>query len=109
MKTRLTIDRVHIYPFNKATLEGVCLYDQKNDTLLYAEKLMAGFSPFALLDRQLIFTTAQLFDFKVDLYKNDPGSETNFNFCSMPLLLKRKKKKDLSTYNLILYWYDGGQ
>lgn len=43
MKTRLTIDRVHIYPFNKATLEGVCLYDQKNDTLLYAEKLMAAF------------------------------------------------------------------
>ncbi|WP_455505360.1 translocation/assembly module TamB domain-containing protein [Coprobacter sp.] len=93
MKTRLTIDRVHIYPFNKATLEGVCLYDQKNDTLLYAEKLMAGFSPFALLDRQLIFTTAQLFDFKVDLYKNDPGSETNFQFLIDALTPKKKKEK----------------
>lgn len=93
METRLTIDQVHVYPFNKATLEGVCLYDQKNDTLLYAQKLMAGFSPFALLDHQLVFTTAQLFDFKAELYKADPGAKTNFQFLIDALTPKKEKER----------------
>ena len=49
LETKLTIKQVQVFPFNKAVLEGLCLYDQKNDTLLYAQKLTAGFSPFALL------------------------------------------------------------
>ena len=92
-KTRLTIKHVQIYPFNKVVLEDVCLYDQKNDTLLYAQKLAAGFSPFALLEHRLIFTTAQLFDFKVDIKQDTPHSPTNFQFL-IDALTPQKKKRD---------------
>ena len=80
LETKLTIKQIQVFPFNKAVLEGLCLYDQKNDTLLYAQKLTAGFSPFALLEHQLIFTTAQLFDFKIEIQRDSSNTQTNLQF-----------------------------
>lgn len=44
LDTRLTIGKGHVFPFNKIQLSDVCLYDRQGDTLLYAQKLIAGFA-----------------------------------------------------------------
>ena len=40
--TRLTIGASHVFPFNKIELSDLCLYDNQGDTLLHAQRLIAG-------------------------------------------------------------------
>ena len=95
LDTRLTIGKGHVFPFNKIQLSDVCLYDRQGDTLLYAQKLIAGFAWQELLQKRLVFTTVQLYDFEVSLQKENTDSPLNLQF-----IIDRFKKNEPSAIDL---------
>lgn len=95
LDTRLTIGKGHVFPFNKIQLSDVCLYDRQGDTLLYAQKLIAGFAWQELLQKRLVFTTVQLYDFEVSLQKENTNSPLNLQF-----IIDRFKKNEPSAIDL---------
>ncbi len=95
LDTRITIEDGHIYPFNKVVLKNVCIYDKQNDTLLYAQEMVAGIELRELLSRRLVFTTIQLYDFDVSLERESRESPLNIQF-----IIDRFKRKESNTLKL---------
>lgn len=95
LDTRLTIGKGHVFPFNKIQLSDVCLYDRQGDTLLYAQKLIAGFAWQELLQKRLVFTTVQLYDFRSFSSKENTDSPLNLQF-----IIDRFKKNEPSAIDL---------
>ena len=93
--TRLTIGASHVFPFNKIELSDLCLYDNQGDTLLHAQRLIAGVALQELLQRRLVFTTVQLYDFEVSLQRETPDAPLNLQF-----ILDRFKKEGTSAIDL---------
>lgn len=92
---RLTIGGSHVYPFNRIQLTDVCLYDQQGDSLLYAQKLIAGVALQELLQKRLVFTNVQLYDFKIDLRRESASSPLNLQF-----IIDRFKKEGSSSIDI---------
>ena len=80
LKTDLTIEEVRIRPFNKITLQNVFIPDQRQDTLLFANKISAGFLWTPLLKKNLSFTTIQLLGFDARLNRQSPDAPLNIQF-----------------------------
>lgn len=80
LHTELSIAKVTIHPFNKISITDLYLQDLHGDTLLYTNRLSAGFEILPLFRHQLIFTTAQLFGFDVNIHRETPQSKPNFQF-----------------------------
>ena len=85
----------HVFPFNKIELSDLCLYDNQGDTLLHAQRLIAGVALQELLQRRLVFTTVQLYDFEVSLQRETPDAPLNLQF-----ILDRFKKEGTSAIDL---------
>ncbi len=92
---RLTIGSSHVYPFNRIQLSDVCLYDQQGDSLLYAQKLIAGVALQELFRKRLVFTNVQLYDFKVSLRRDSPSAPLNLQF-----IVDRFKKEGNSSIDI---------
>lgn len=80
LNTDVQIDRISIQPFNKIALHDLYLQDQQGDTLLYTNKLAAGFDLLPLLQSRLVFTNIQFFGFDINLHKADPAAPLNLQF-----------------------------
>lgn len=74
------IGSINIQPFNKLTINDLFLPDQAGDTLLYVNRIMAGFEWLPLRHKQLVITNAQLFGFDVHIRKDTPAARPNFQF-----------------------------
>lgn len=92
LHTELDIDRVSIQPFSKITLHKLYLKDLKGDTLLYSDKLSAGFEILPLLDKKLVFTTIQFFGFDIHINRETHEDKLNFQFIADAFRSEKPKK-----------------
>ncbi len=77
---KISIRKFSLRPFNKVVLEGVFIPDLKNDTLLYAEHLSAGFSLPELLHNRLLIKSVRLEDFTAGVSRDSVNAPFNFQF-----------------------------
>ncbi len=78
--TEVNIGSVEFELLNKIVLKNIFLEDQSGDTLFHAQRLSAGFEFLPLFKGKLIFASAQLFTFQLNLNKVDDDSPLNLQF-----------------------------
>lgn len=76
----LGIEKLSIQPFNSLELQGVYIFDQKNDEILKAEKLYASIDLLPLLSKRVVVSSIKLNNFHVSLSKADKNSPLNIQF-----------------------------
>lgn len=80
LQTEVSIGRVELGLFNRATLHDVVLKDQAGKTMLQAGLLSAKVEVMAILRGDVTLRTVSLLDANVHLYKEKKDSPTNFQF-----------------------------
>lgn len=80
VQTEVRIDGIRLSLFNNVHLEGIYLEDQKQDTLVYAQELSVGLSPFRLLKNELLIKSIKLNNFTANISQETPDSDFNFQF-----------------------------
>lgn len=81
LQTRITLDGdVQVDWLNQVVLNHVTLYDQHDDTLLYARRVLVAYELWPLLQHHLVLNTCQLIDFDIRANKDSLQGETNFQF-----------------------------
>lgn len=80
LDTDLGIARLHFQPFSTIQLDSVYLYGQKNEQILLADKISADVELLSLLNGKLVFTSARLSDFKVQLFKDSVNAPLNIQY-----------------------------
>lgn len=87
--TRVEIDgEVEVDWRNQVVLNRVIVYDQQDDTLLYARRVMMAYDVWPLLNHHLVLNTCQLIDFEVNAKKQEGDSVANYQFVIDALLNK---------------------
>jgi hypothetical protein len=76
-----TIERVSFAFFDRLILNEVYISDQKQDTLLYVDKLIAGIESFSFSKQYLAIRKLELNKYKLNFEKTD-SSAYNFTFLS---------------------------
>lgn len=80
LNTELSIEKLHIQPFNVVELNGVQLFDRQNEKILQADKLYARVALFPLLKKDIIITAIRLNDFDINLSKENSSAPLNIQF-----------------------------
>ena len=79
--TRVTIDgQVDVDWRNQIVLNRLTIYDQQDDTLLYARRVMMAYDLLPLLQHNLVLNTCQLIDFEINGRKAEGDSVANYQF-----------------------------
>jgi len=79
-KSAVSIGNLRFHPFNRLQLEDLYAADLKNDTLLYAEKLDAGFNLFQLFRKRLVIHSIDIDNFVLHISKDSANAPFNFQF-----------------------------
>jgi hypothetical protein len=79
-KNTISIGNLRFRPFNQLQLEDLYVADLKNDTLLYVEKLNAGFDLFRLFRKRLIIRSVEMDNFNLHISKDSANAPFNFQF-----------------------------
>ncbi|MDR0427625.1 MAG: translocation/assembly module TamB [Dysgonamonadaceae bacterium] len=77
---QISIGNFYFHPFNKLKLDDVYVADVKGDTLLYVNRISAGFDLFKLWNHQLRINTINLENFVANVNKDSLDSDFNFQF-----------------------------
>ncbi len=96
LRTKVQIASVDIPFFNKISLNGLYLEDRQGDTLIYANRLKAGFSVRQLFNNRLVFRNVELkkphiylsvdtnnvsnLQFLLDAFKSDKPSSSTMEY-----------------------------
>ncbi len=100
----MQIGSVEFELFNKIVLKDLYLEDQQGDTLFEAKRLSVGFEFLPLFRKQLIFSSAQLFTFQVNMNKETDESPLNIQFLidafASKDTLKKRPEIDLNIHTL---------
>ena len=94
LESKVEIEKIRISPFNKASLRNVVIYDQKNDTLLYANKVSASIKLYDLIDKKITLNSVTLYDFCINTNKENSNSDINAKFIIEKL--KPKKEREIN-------------
>lgn len=87
--TRVEIDGdVEVDWLNQVVLNRLTVYDQQDDTLLYARRVMMAYDVWPLLKHHLVLNTCQLIDFEINARKQEGDSVANYQFVIDALLSK---------------------
>ena len=79
--THVTIDgEVEVDWRNQVVLNRLTIYDQNDDTLLHARRVMMAYDILPLLRHNLVLNTCQLIDFQINGRKADADSVANYQF-----------------------------
>ena len=95
LESKVEIEKIRISPFNKASLRNVVIYDQKNDTLFYANKVSASIKLYDLIDKKITLNSVTLYDFCINTNKENSNSDINAKFIIEKL--KPKKEREIAT------------
>lgn len=99
------IGDVNIEWFNRLILKDLYLEDQDGRLMFEANQVAAGFELLPLIDGKLVFTTARLYGFSLNLHKQKANSPLNLQFVIDAFAsrdtLKKRKNIDLR-FNSIL-------
>lgn len=93
LQTDLGIGSLYIRPFNIIQLNDLYLKDQKDSTILIAQKVYADVEILPLLNNKLIITVSKLSDFEVNLSKDSANAPLNIQFIIDAFKPKDNKKK----------------
>ena len=81
INSRITIDgNAEVNWLNQVVLNDLTIYDQQNDTLIYARRAMVAFDFLPLLSHHLVLNTCQLIDFDIRTYRTSTDSIANYQF-----------------------------
>ncbi len=80
LKTKVRISRVNIKFFKSIQLKGIYIEDQRKDTLLYADKLLATISVFELRNRKLTIESVELENARIKVRRFKDEKAMNFDF-----------------------------
>ena len=80
LNTTVTLKNVRIDFFNRASLEGLFIADQWQDTLLYAGEAQIRLTDWFFLKDEPELTFAGLKDAYIHLYRKDSSSSWNYDF-----------------------------
>ena len=79
--TRVTVQGdVSVDWLNQVVLNQLTIYDQQDDTLLYARRAMVAYDLWPLLSHHLVLNTCQLIDFDLRAYRASADSAANYQF-----------------------------
>jgi len=77
--TKVTIDRVSIQFFHRASFKNFYVEDLRGDTLLYAKEVNIGINTFSLWNKQLLVKKITLDRVKFYLHTDSSGQHNNLN------------------------------
>lgn len=81
LNTRVTVEgEAEVDWRNQVILNKLTIYDQQNDTLLYARRVMMAYEVWPLLQHNLVLNTCQLIDFQLNAQKQENDSVANYQF-----------------------------
>lgn len=65
---------------NQVVLNQLTIYDQQDDTLVYARRVLIAYELRPLLSHHLVLNTCQLIDFDIHAYKDSIEGPANYQF-----------------------------
>lgn len=74
----IDIDKISLSPFNKASINNLVMYDQKGDTLFFAEEINTSIRLLELANDKIVLNSVSIYDF--GFYSNRKNSNSDFNF-----------------------------
>lgn len=81
INTRVTLDGdVEVDWLNQVVLNNLTIYDQQDDTLLYARRVLVAYDLLPLMQHHLVLNTCQLIDFDLHARKDTLTNAFNFQF-----------------------------
>lgn len=97
LETRVTLEGdVEVDWFNQVVLNHLTVYDQQDDTLLYARRVLIAYDLWPLLHHHLVLNTCQLIDFDIRAKKDSMEGKHNFQF-----IVEALQKKDPDSQSFI--------
>ena len=80
LQTEVSVGRIDIGLFNRIHIGNVLLEDRQGNDMLKVNRLSARYELSPLLDGKIVINSVQLIDFDVNLNKETPDAEPNFQF-----------------------------
>ena len=80
LQTEVSVGRIELGLFNRIHIGDVLLEDRQGNDMLKVNRLSARYELSPLLDGKIVINSIQLIDFDVNLNKETPDSEPNFQF-----------------------------
>lgn len=107
LHTHVEVGDIEVTWTNQIAMNQIVIYDQKEDTLLFARRAMVALEIGPLLKQKLIVNTVQLIDFQIMARKDSIQGETNYDFLLEALMPKQKDQQrrfinDVSLHALLL-------
>ena len=103
--TKVQIGKVDLGLFNRAIIDDVILFDQSGNQMVKASRMSAKINLYKLTRGKIAISSAQLFGFQGDFYKQTSESKPNFQFVIDSLASKDTTKHtplDLQISSLII-------
>ena len=79
LKNKITIESVDFDFFNVFILNNVCVYDQKNDTLLYVKNIRTEIDSLKIFENKIYMSKINLLNPKINI-KTDSLNNNNYSF-----------------------------
>lgn len=80
LDTRVSVSQVDVDWLNQVILNDFVIYDQQQDTLLYARRAMLAYEFLPLFRQKLVMNTIQLIDFDLRIYRDAISGTPNYMF-----------------------------
>ena len=80
LQTEVSVGRIDIGLFNRIHIGNILLEDRQGNDMLKVNRLSARYELSPLLDGKIVINSVQLIDFDVNLNKETPDAEPNFQF-----------------------------
>lgn len=98
--TEVRIDHLSIGFPKTVVLEGVYFEDQKQDTLLWGQKLKVDLDMFKLLKSEVEINEVGLEGIRAKIYRHEGDSDFNYQYIVDAFVTEQKKPKDTSSSSM---------
>lgn len=100
LNAKVQIESVDIELFDKVSLNGFYVEDQRKDTMIYAAKAVAGFDLWCLVTDSRLYVTDVTLDGAVFHLKKQKDGQLNLRFLIDALKSDKKKEKSRMNYRV---------
>ncbi len=80
LNAKVEVEQVEITWLNQVALNDLVVFDQRDDTLFHARRVMIGYELVPLIRQKLVLNTIQLIDFGLYIRKDSIGATPNYEF-----------------------------
>ncbi|MBQ0056839.1 MAG: translocation/assembly module TamB domain-containing protein [Bacteroidales bacterium] len=93
INSRVEIGEIEVNWLNQVALNHIVIYDQQDDTLLYARRAMVAYEFVPLLRQKLVLNTIQLIGFELSVHRDTLGATANYEFLVEALAPRQKNRQ----------------